>query len=99
MVSSCVPSAYNTLPEQLPEGNLRESVLYIPAGLQIVSVDYDAELIMASFDGTSVSEGTRGRAFIHVYAEDKQSREQYLLIYENLGQNLRPIQVIRFQED
>lgn len=100
LVSSCSPSAYSTLPQQphmakVAHERQPEAVLYIPTGLQVISVDYDAEFFTISSDGTTRREGEEGRAFINVLAVDKQSGEQYLLIYENL----RPIQVIRFQEE
>ena len=38
-----------------------------------------------------------GRGFLKVYAVDKNTGEQYLLIYEDIRQRKRPVQVIRFR--
>ncbi|WP_017732128.1 hypothetical protein [Nafulsella turpanensis] len=90
----------NTLPTAgtRPEGTL-ETVLRLPAGLQVVSVDYDAELYLPTSNGSTSFEGEIGRAFINVFAVDRETGTQYLLIYENLEQNSRPLQVIRFEEE
>ena len=91
----------NTLPtagSPPPEGTL-ETVLRLPEGLQVVSVDYDAELYLPSSNGSTSFEGEVGRAFINVLAVDRETGTQYLLIYENLAQNSRPLQVIRFEEE
>lgn len=99
LLTSCT-GYINTLPTAgpRPEGTL-ETVLRIPQGLQVVSVDYDAELYLPSSNGSTSFEGEIGRAFIHVFAEDRETGTQYLLIYENLERNSRPLQVIRFEEE
>ena len=90
----------NTLPTAgtRPEGTF-ETVLRLPEGLQVVSVDYDAELYTPSSNGSTSYEGEIGRAFINVLAVDRETGTQFLLIYENLEQNSRPLQVIRFEEE
>lgn len=98
-LSSCT-GYINSLPtDTTMPGETLQTILQLPAGLKVVSVDYDAELYTPSSNGSTSYEGEVGRAFINVYAVDRQSGEQFLLIYENLRQNSRPIQVIRFQEE
>ena len=73
--------------------------LDLPEGLEVKSVDFDATLFSnVSGSGTNTSTSLGGRAFVKVYAVDRQTGEQYLLLYENIARRTEPTQVIRFRE-
>jgi hypothetical protein len=46
--------------------------------------------------GGAVSSTIGGRAFVRVYAVRRDTREQVLLLYEDIAHRRRPIQIIRF---
>ena len=100
--SAACSSTVNTLPPvTAPTAPLQEVVLEIPDGLEIRSVDYDATMysdvsgMSGSYGVTSTSVG--GRAFVKVVAVDRKTGEQVLLLYENIHQRPKPIQIIRFR--
>lgn len=96
-------STVNTLPPRTsPADPVREYTLHLPPGLEVRAVDYVASLYSDVSGGalnvpTTTSVG--GRAFVKVYAVHRETGEQYLLLYENIAQRSRPIQIIRFQTD
>jgi hypothetical protein len=71
--------------------------LEIPPDLEIKSVDFPASTftdVSGGPDGTSSSVG--GRAFVKVYAVHRTTGEQLLLLYEDISNRRRPVQIIRF---
>lgn len=54
---------------------------------------FDASIDAGETEQTDIG----GRAFIKVHAVHKKTGEEYLLIYENIDQRPRPIQIIRFE--
>lgn len=92
----------NTLPPvSRADAPLQEITLEIPDGLEVRSVDYDATMF-SNVSGTSGTYGVTstsvgGRAFVKVFAVDRGSGEQVLLLYENIVERPRPIQIIRFR--
>ena len=100
--SSACSRTVNTLPPvSKPGAPLSEISLEIPPGLEVRSVDYDASMfsdvsgLSGQYGYTSTSVG--GRAFVKVYAVERESGEQVLLLYENIAQRSKPIQIIRFR--
>lgn len=93
-------------PRTTPNAAVVESTLYVPAGLEIRNVDYVASLY-SNVGGGGVSAGigmpnvtsVGGRAFIKVFAVDRRTGEQVLLLYENVSERPRPIQIIRFRAE
>lgn len=59
---------------------------------------FDAALFTDVSGGAdAVGSQVGGRGFLKVYAVDRKTGEQYLLIYENIRERKRPVQVIRFR--
>ena len=91
----------NTLPPLAKSGDPVEHLtLYVPAGLKVQSVDLDAAMFSETSGGPGpITSSTGGRSFVKVYAVEAETGAQYLLIYENIGERQRPVQVIRFEEE
>jgi hypothetical protein len=71
--------------------------LDLPSDLDIRAVDFDAALFTAvSGTGDAIGSAVGGRGFLKVYAVHRKTGEQYLLLYENIPERKRPVQVIRF---
>jgi hypothetical protein len=89
----------NTVPAPVsPEAAIQEFQLDIPAGLEVRNVDFIATVYSdVSGNQDFVGSTTGGRAFLKVYAIDRQSGESVLLLYENIAKRKRPVQVIRFR--
>ena len=93
-------STINTLPSVTNnEDPVEELTLYVPDGLEINSVDYNATLYSNVSGSTYVGTKLGGRAFVKVYATHRETGVQYLLLYENFAERSRPIQIIRFEPD
>jgi hypothetical protein len=89
LLAGCTHTVNTLPPLAAPGAALQEITLQIPNGLEVVSIDYDAALFSdvsgyssASIGGTSTSLG--GRAFVKVHAVDRVTREQVLLLYEDV---------------
>lgn len=103
---ACLASACSTTINTLPpvasaNAPVRELMLEIPPGLEVRSATYTATMY-SDVTGTSGSSGVTttsvgGRAFVQVLAIDRASQEQVLLVYENLTDRRKPIQIIRFR--
>ena len=96
--------AVNTLP---PPASARaetvEHVLDLPEGLEVRWVDYDAALA-GNVSGainpdvpTAVTTSLYGRAFVKVFAVERATGEEVLLVYDNIAQRSAPARVIRFR--
>ena len=95
--SACTP--VNTVPAPVtPADPVQYYDLDLPSSLEIKSVAFDAALFTDVSGGPDVV-GSKigGRGFLKVYAVDRKTGEQYLLIYENIRERKRPVQVIRFR--
>lgn len=92
-------SVLNTLPPPAsPNDPTANVTLYIPEGLDVVSVDFGATLFSdVSGSTSSMSSTMGGRAFVEVYAVNRRTGDQFLLIYENIDERRRPIQIIKFE--
>jgi hypothetical protein len=94
--SGCTP-AY-TVPERVaPTDPVREFDLEVPPGLEIRNVDFSAMEYATDSDGPFAG-AIGGRAFLKVYAVDRQTTESVLLIYEDIARRKRPVQIIRFRK-
>lgn len=74
--------------------------LIIPEEFEIISADFDASLSAkaSSAAGGPVSSTTFGRAFIKLHCRHKETKEEYLLLYEDLKNRSKPIQIIKFEK-
>ena len=101
LLGGCTRTVNTLPPVTRPDAPLQEITLEIPDGLEVRSVDYDASMF-SNVSGTSGTYGVTttavgGRAFVKVFAIDRGSGEQVLLLYENIAERPRPIQIIRFR--
>jgi hypothetical protein len=96
-VSACSP--INTVPSPVaPTDPVQYYDLDLPSSLEVKSVDFDAALFTNVSGGSgAVGSQVGGRGFLKVYAVDRQTGQQYLLLYENIRERKRPVQVIRFR--
>jgi hypothetical protein len=95
---ACQPQV-NTLPPPVsPSAPIQYYDLDVPADLEVRSVDFSATTFAdaSGLPGGAVSSTVGGRAFVRVHAVRRDSREQVLLLYEDIAHRRRPIQVIRF---
>jgi hypothetical protein len=94
---ACKPPV-NTVPAPVsPAAAVQRYDLEIPPDLEIKSVDFSASTftdVSGGPDGTSSSVG--GRAFVKVYAVHRTTGEQFLVLYEDISNRRRPVQIIRF---
>lgn len=91
----------NTLPTVVdPDDPTQEFSLVLPNHFEIQNVDFEASMI-SDVDGVNghTSSTIGGRAFVKVYAIDRSTDEQCLLIYENIAERKEPIQIIRFSSN
>jgi hypothetical protein len=91
--------AVNTVPEPVsPAASVQYYDLDIPSDLEIKTVDFAATAFtdVSGFNGNT-SSSTSGRAFVKVYAVQRGTGEQFLLLYEDIARRKRPIQVIHFR--
>jgi hypothetical protein len=95
--SACSP--INTVPAPVtPADPVQYYDLDLPSSLEIKSVAFDAALFTDVSGGPdAVGSQVGGRGFLKVYAVDRKTGEQYLLIYENIRERKRPVQIIRFR--
>lgn len=92
-------AAVNTVPEPVsPTAAVQYYDLDIPPDLEVKSVDFAATAFtdVSGFHGAT-SSTTTGRAFVKVYAVQRRTGEQYLLLYEDPAHRRQPIQVIHFR--
>jgi hypothetical protein len=99
VLAGCTFQATNTLPSySAPDDPIERLSLWIPEDLQVRNVDFAASIYTDAADGSETDQADiGGRAFIKVHAVHKKTGEEYLLIYENIDQRPRPIQIIRFE--
>ena len=89
----------NTVPAPVtPTASIQYYDLDIPADFEIKTVDFSATAF-TDVSGTNgqTSSIVSGRAFVKVYAVQRRTGEQYLLLYEDIARRKRPIQVIHFR--
>lgn len=93
---ACTP--VNTVPAPVAPGDpVQYYDLDLPSSLDIRSVDFSAALFSDVSGGPDlVGSSVGGRGFLKVYAVDRNSGQQYLLLYEDIRGRKRPVQVIRF---
>jgi hypothetical protein len=89
----------NTVPEPLsPTASVQRYDLDIPSDFEIKAIDFTATSFtdVTGFNGIT-SSSTSGRGFVKVYAVQRGTGEQYLLLYEDIARRRQPIQVIHFR--
>src|SRR5215218_2230219 len=88
----------NTVPAPVsPSAAVQRYDLELPPDLEVKSVDFSASTftdVSGGPDGSSSSVG--GRAFVKVYAVHRTTGEQFLVLYEDVANRRRPVQIIRF---
>jgi hypothetical protein len=97
VASAC--TAVNTVPEPVsPDAPIQFYALDIPSDLEIKAIDFTATSFtdVSGFNGTT-SSSTSGRAFVKVYAVQRRTGEQFLLVYEDVARRKKPIEVIHFR--
>jgi hypothetical protein len=97
-VSACV-TPVNTVPAPVsPAASVQYYDLDIPSDLEIKAVDFAATAFVdVSGINGQTSSSTAARGFIKVYAVQRGTGEQFLLLYEDVARRKRPIQVIHFR--
>jgi hypothetical protein len=98
-VASACTRPVNTVPEPVsPAASVQYYDLDIPSDLEIKAVDFAATAFtdVSGINGQT-SSSTSGRGFIKVYAVQRGTGEQFLLLYEDVARRKRPIQVIHFR--
>jgi hypothetical protein len=89
----------NTVPAPVtPTAQILYYDLELPADLEVKAVDFSATTY-ADVSGApqgAVGSTVNGRAFVKVYAVQKTTGEQFLLLYEDITRRKRPVQIIRF---
>lgn len=96
-LAACGPT--NTVPRPVaPSDPIQHYDLRIPESLQVQSIEFAATTFseVSGYGGTTGSE-VGGRAFIQVHAVHRDTRDQYLLLYEDIANRKQPVQVIRLQ--
>lgn len=98
LVSAVACSPVNTVPDPIsPASAIQYYDLEVPADLEISAVDFSATTFSdVSGSGGTTSSSVGGRAFVKVHAVHRTTREQFLLLYEDIARRKRPVQVIRF---
>lgn len=97
--ASACTAAVNTVPEPVsPAASVQYYDLDIPADLEIKAVDFSATSFtdVSGFNG-STSSSTSGRAFVKVYAVQRRTGEQFLLLYEDVARRKKPVEIIHFR--
>jgi hypothetical protein len=81
-----------------PSDPIAHHEIEIPEGLEIKSVSFDATTF-GDVGGNEFGIATQvgGRAFLKVHAIHFRTRDQYLLVYEDIGRRKTPVQIIRFR--
>jgi hypothetical protein len=97
-LSACTPP-FSSVPEPVaPSAPVQYYDLDIPSDLEIKAVDFAATAFLdVSGVNGQTSSSTAARGFIKVYAVQRGSGEQFLLLYEDVTRRKRPIQVIHFR--
>jgi hypothetical protein len=96
-------SACISLPMSVPEPvspvtSVQYYDLDIPSDLEIKTVDFGATpyTYVNGING-STSSTTSVETFVKVYAVQRQTGEQFMLVYEDIARRKRPTQVIHFR--
>ena len=92
----CTP--INTVPAPVsPGAAVQYHDLEVPSDLEIRSVDFSATTFSeVSGSGGVTGSSVGGRAFVKVYAVQRTTGQQFLLLYEDIEHRGRPVLIIRF---
>lgn len=96
--TACNPKVY-TLPKVSDSGDVVISQkLIIPEEFEVLSTDFAATMAVDKGGDGGFSSTTIGRAFIKLHCRHKVTGKDYLLIYEDLKNRSKPIQIIKFEK-
>ena len=93
---ACTQPTVNTVPA--PVSAVAEVQYYdldVPSDLDIRTVDFSASSFAEVSDGQTTATD-RGRAFVKVHAVHRATGVHFLLLYEDVANRKRPVQIIRF---
>jgi len=93
--TACTP-VYTVPHVVAPRDPVQEFSLELPPNLEVRHVDFSATEFATDHNGMYAG-AVGGRAFLKVYAVDRESGEAVLLIYEDIAHRKQPVQVIRFR--
>lgn len=88
LLAGCGSSASTLFPVAEPGEPVVEYILDVPDHQEVQTVDFSA---------ATDSSGVRGRGFVKVFATDRTTGEQVLLLFENIGVRKEPVALIRFE--
>ena len=95
-LAGCAPAGYGStlLPTAQAGAPAPEYRVVVPDGYDVRSVDYDASLVgIASGEATSTV--VRGRGVISVYATERATGAEVVLVYDDVQNRPTPSAVIR----
>lgn len=98
-VATACSRPVNTVPGPVsPSASIQFYDLEVPSDLEIKAVDFTATSFtdVYGFEGSTGS-STSARGFIKVYAIQRRTGEQFLLVYEDVARRKKPVQVIHFR--
>ena len=95
---ACVQPVNTVPPPVAPAAAVQRYDLELPPDLDIKAVDFSATTFtdVSGAPNTGTSSSVGGRAFVKVYAVHRTTGEQFLVLYEDIQNRRRPIQIIRF---
>ena len=99
VLSACAPGYQSTL---LPTAEVGapppEYRIQIPDGYDVRSVDYDASLVgIASGNQYSTSTDVRGRGVVAVYAVERATGDEVVLIYDDVAARPTHTAILRLE--
>lgn len=92
-LTGCNPGVYTLPSYKAPEDPVGMKHIIIPQEFEIISSDYTASISSTKDDGPA---SHYGRAFIKLFAKHKETGEEYLLIYEDIENRQKPIDIIKY---
>jgi len=96
--SACIRPPFPVPEPVSPVTSVQYYDLDIPSDLEIKTVDFGATpfTYVNGFNGNT-SSTTSVETFVKVYAVQRQTGEQFMLVYEDIARHKRPTQVIHFR--
>ena len=99
VLSACAPGYQSTLlPTAEAGAPPPEYRIQIPDGYDVRSVDYDASLVgIASGNQYSTSTDVRGRGVVAVYAVERATGQEVVLVYDDVAARPTPTAILRLE--
>ena len=97
LLAGCSPGYGSTLlPTAEAGAPAPEYRIEVPDGYEIRSVDYDASLVgIASGNGNVTTTNVRGRGVVAIYATERATGQEVVLVYDDVQNRPTPSAVIR----